>query len=149
MLILEDLKYTEEHMWARNDGKKKITIGITDYAQKKLGDVVYIELPEEGEDLIKDEPFGSIESSESVSDLHAPLSGEVIEINEERIDSPEIVNDDPYEEGWLIRIKVPSLKEYNELMSADEYREYVQQEELEELEELEEEELEEEELEAD
>jgi len=148
MLILEDLKYTEEHIWARHDGGKKITIGITDYAQKKFGDVVYIELPEEGEAVISDDPFGSIESSESVSDLYAPLSGEVIEINEERIDSPEIVNDDPYEEGWLIRIKVPSLKEYNELMSADEYREYVQQEEMEEEEE-EEEELEEEEAEAD
>lgn len=146
MLILEDLKYTEEHMWARHEGNKKITIGITDYAQQKFGNVVYIELPEEGEELIKDEPFGSIEYSESVSDLYAPLSGEVIEINGERIDSPEIVNDDPYEEGWLIRIKVPSLKEYNELMSADEYREYVQQEELEEEEDAE---LEEEEEEAD
>ncbi len=143
MLILEDLKYTEENMWARHDGGKKITIGITDYAQSKLGDIVYIEFPEEGEQIIKDEPFGSVECSESVSDLYAPLSGEVIEINEEAIDAPELVNEDPYEDGWLIRVKVTSLKEYNELISADEYKEYVEQEELEEEVEAEEEEEEE------
>lgn len=130
MLVSEDLKYNEEHMWVRHDGNKKISIGITDYAQNKLGNIVYIEFPEEGEEVVKDEPFGSIESSESVSDLYAPLSGKVIEVNEELIDSPEIINEDPYEDGWLIRIKLPSLKEYKELMTADEYREYVQQQEL-------------------
>ncbi len=144
MLILEDLKYTEEHMWVRHDGNKKMTIGITDYAQKKLGDIDYIEFPEEGEEIVKDEPFGSLQSLESVSDLYAPVSGKILAINEEIIDSPETVNEDPYEDGWLVRVKVTSLKEYNELMTPDEYKDFVQEEELAEQEEEEEEDLEEE-----
>lgn len=146
MLILEDLKYTEEHMWARREGSKKvITVGLTEHGMKGFGNIIYIELPEEGEQVIKDEPFGSIESSESVTDMYAPVSGKVVQVNEELMDSPEIAREDPYEDGWLVRIVVPSLKEYNELMTPDEYKEYIREKELEEGEEEDDEEEEEEE----
>ena len=122
----EDLRYTKEHEWARIDVKKKIvTIGVTDYAQEKLGDVVYVELPEEGDQVQAEEPFGSVESVKAVSDLFAPLSGTVIEVNDALVDSPEAVNEDPYGEAWMIRVQLSDATEIEELMDVEEYKKFV------------------------
>ena len=130
MEVPEDLRYTQEHEWARLDSKGKvITIGITDFAQNKLGDIVYVELPEEGDEIQKSEPFGSIESVKAVSDLFAPISGTVVEINDTLLDSPEVVNDDPYNEAWMIKVKVDNSNELEDLLTAEEYKELISSEE--------------------
>ncbi len=123
----EDLKYTKEHEWVRIQGNVA-TVGITDYAQDQLGEVVFVELPDEGEEVTKDETFGVVESVKSVNDIFAPLTGKVIELNDPVVDSPEIVNEDPYGEGWLIKIELEDTAELKELMSAKEYLAYVQEE---------------------
>jgi glycine cleavage system H protein len=119
------------------------TIGITEYAQEELGDIVYVELPEVGEKVVKDDPFGAVESVKAVSDVYAPVSGTVLEINDILPDSPETINDDPYGDGWMIRVELADKDDLNDLMDADEYAEYVQQQK--ETEEEEEEEPDEEE----
>jgi glycine cleavage system H protein len=124
MNLPEDLRYTKEHEWCRVKGKVA-TIGITDHAQEQLGDVVYIELPKEGEEVKKDEAFGVIESVKAVSDLFSPVDGKVIEVNDPLLDGPGIVNDDPYEEGWMIRVQMTDPSDVEELMTAEEYAEYV------------------------
>ncbi|KAB2841746.1 glycine cleavage system protein GcvH, partial [bacterium] len=101
----EDLKYTTEHEWVRIEGDVA-TVGITDYAQEQLGDIVFVELPEEEETIDKGDTFGVVESTKSVSDLYVPLTGAVVETNDPLLDSPEIINEDPYGEGWMIRIKL-------------------------------------------
>lgn len=124
----EDLKYTEEHEWVLvEDGVA--TVGITDFAQDSLGDVVFVELPEIGVILESGKPFGVVESVKAVSDVYAPVSGEVIEINEELQDTPELVNTSPYEDGWMVKIKLNDGADVDELMSADEYQEFVAEEE--------------------
>jgi len=108
--VPEELYYTKDWMWAKiEDGK--VRVGITDYAQKQLNEVVFVELPNVGDEVTKDEPFGTVESVKSVSDLTAPVSGTVAEVNEKVADSPETLNDDPYEEGWLIVISPSNLEE--------------------------------------
>jgi glycine cleavage system H protein len=127
--LLEDLKYSKEHIWVRFDERNLVTIGITDYAQKEWGEIVHIELPEIDEEIIKDEPFGSIESTnELVTELYAPLSGSVCEVNEQLINMPELMNEDPYEDGWIIKLETSSLSEAEDLLSPEEYEEYVQEE---------------------
>nr|HID58875.1 glycine cleavage system protein GcvH [Desulfobacterales bacterium] len=126
MFILDELKYTEEHIWVRPDGEDMVTIGLTDYAQSELSEILYIELPNEGDDIIANEPFGSVESTKSeVVDLYAPLSGKVIDANVEVINDPTLVNNAPYTEGWLIRVKVYEKNELDSLLSADDYEEYL------------------------
>jgi len=126
MEIPEDLRYTKEHEWARFEkAKKVVTIGITDYAQDKLGDVVYVELPEEGDELSRSEPFGSIESVKAVSDLFAPITGTVVEVNDVLLDSPEVVNDDAYNEAWMIKVKIDDPAEIEDLLTAQEYKEFL------------------------
>lgn len=120
----EDLKYHEGHCWLRQDGEEWV-IGVTDFAQEQLGDLVFIELPEVGATLEADEPYGSIESPKAVEDLIAPVSGEVTRRNDEVVDNPEIVNDDPYGEGWLIAVKLDESADLSELMSRDEYLDMV------------------------
>lgn len=120
----EDLKYHEGHCWLRQDGEEWV-IGVTDFAQEQLGDLVFIELPEVGTSIEADEPFGSIESPKAVEDLIAPVSGEVTRRNDDVVDNPELVNDDPYGEGWLIAIKLDDSADLSELMSRDEYLEMV------------------------
>jgi len=122
-----DLYYTREHTWARIEGDTAV-IGITDYAQSELGDIVFIDLPQEGDETTQGEPFGSIESVKAVSDLHAPLSGEIIKVNEALEDAPEIINEDPYGEGWIIEIKLADTNEIKNLLDADKYQELVDQE---------------------
>jgi glycine cleavage system H protein len=127
LVILEELRYSKDHAWARLDEDNRITIGISDYAQEELGDISGITLPEEGDEVIKDESFGSIESQDELTDLFSPLSGEIIEINQELLDSPEIINEDPYQDGWILRIDVSSTTDYYELLTAEEYDEYLKE----------------------
>jgi glycine cleavage system H protein len=127
LVILEELRYSKDHVWARLDDDNRITIGISDYAQGDLGDISGITLPEEGDEVVKDEPFGSLESQDAGIDLFSPLSGEIVEINHELPDSPEIINEDPYQDGWIIRIDVTSTTEYYELLTAEEYEEYLKE----------------------
>lgn len=123
----DDLKYTKEHEWIRVDGSTVI-IGVTDYAQEQLGDIVYVELPGEGEALEKDEPFGVIESVKAVSDVYAPLSGDVLEINDPLADNPETVNEDCYGEGWLVKVKLANPKDLEDLMDHTEYQAFIKEE---------------------
>jgi glycine cleavage system H protein len=120
MNVPEKLKYTKDHEWCKVEGDI-VTIGITDFAQSELGDIVFVEVETEGETLDKEEVFGSIEAVKTVSDLFMPVSGEVIEFNEELEANPEIVNSDPYGEGWMIKIKVADVSEIEDLMDAEAY----------------------------
>lgn len=121
-----DLKYTSEHEWVKLDGDIA-TVGITDYAQDQLGDIVFVELPDEGETLEKGDTFGVVESTKSVSDLYVPLSGTVIESNDPLLDSPEILNEDPYGEGWMIKIKINNKSEVSELLDAKNYQKQIEE----------------------
>jgi len=125
MEIPEDLQYTEEHEWVLVEDDIAI-IGVTDYAQSELGDVVYVELPQIGDLVQQMEPFGTIEAVKTVADLFAPVSGEVIEVNTLLEESPHLVNEDPYGEGWLIKVKMSDPSELDNLLSAQEYSNLVQ-----------------------
>jgi len=120
-----DCKYSKEHEWVRLEGGLA-TVGLTDYAQDQLGDIVYVELPPLGEILTQFEPFGVVESVKAASDLYAPLSGEVLEVNEELSDHPEFVNEAPYGKGWMIKIKPSDTSELDNLLTAEEYEEYLE-----------------------
>ncbi len=123
----EDLRYTREHEWVRvEDGVG--TVGITDYAQDQLGDIVYVKLPPVGTVVRQMEPFGEIESVKAVSDLFSPVSGEVVEVNAELEERPELVNLDPYGQGWMLRVRLADPSELERLMTAAEYDAYVAQE---------------------
>jgi glycine cleavage system H protein len=124
MNIPAELKYTKDHEWTKSDGDT-VTVGITDYAQGELGDVVYVELPEVGDTVEKETSFGTIEAVKAVADLFSPLSGEVVEINEKLEDDPEIVNKDPYGDGWMVKIKVSDAAELDELMDAQAYEKHI------------------------
>ncbi len=123
----KDLKYTKEHEWLKVEGNIA-TVGITDYAQDSLGDVVYVELPQEGGAVTKNEPFGVVESVKAVSDLYSPVSGSVSEVNDAIIDSPEAINEDPYGDAWMIKVEIANPGELDDLMTADEYQKYVEEE---------------------
>lgn len=119
-----ELKYTKDHEWISVDGDIA-TIGITDFAQSELGDIVFVEIETEGEELDKEEVFGSVEAVKTVSDLFMPISGEVLEINPKIEESPEVVNSDPYGEGWMIKVKISDASELEDLLSVDAYKEEV------------------------
>ncbi len=121
MNIPSNLKYTKDHEWIRVEGAFAF-IGVTDFAQGELGDIVYLEIETVGETLAKEEVFGTIEAVKTVSDLFMPVSGEILEMNEALSDAAELVNTDPYEKGWLIRIKMSDATELDELLSADQYK---------------------------
>ena len=121
----EDRKYQESHEYATTDDET-VTIGITDFAQDELGDVVFVELPEVGDDISQGEEFGVVESIKAVSDLYAPISGTVTEVNEELFDRPELVNEDPYGEGWMLKVDRADDADFDALLSADEYREQTE-----------------------
>ena len=126
----EDLRYAASHEWVRVDGETG-TIGISDHAQKELGEIVYLELPEVGHVYNADEEFGTVESVKAVSELFTPVSGEVVEINKAAVAEPGIVNDDPYGDGWLIKVKLSTDEEVEKLMTAEKYAEYLKEEEKE------------------
>jgi glycine cleavage system H protein len=121
------LKYSKEHEWVATE-ESVATIGITDHAQEQLGEIVYIELPSVGEKVSKDDPFGVVESVKAVSDIYAPVSGTVVEVNEDLPESPEVVNEDPYGDGWLIKVKVSDPDDFDDLMDNDEYADLVARE---------------------
>ena len=124
MSVPQELQYTKSHEWVRAEDDV-VTVGITDHAQEELGDVVFVELPEEGDSLSAGDTFGTIESVKAVSDLYAPMGGEVVEVNGALNDSPEQVNEDPYGEGWIVRIRA---SEEADLLSAEEYEKVVEEE---------------------
>ena len=123
MNIPANLKYTKDHEWISIDGDTA-TVGITDFAQGELGDIVYVEIEKIGENFLKEEVFGTVEAVKTVSDLFMPLSGEIIDINEILNERPELVNDDPYGQGWMIKIKLNS-SETTELLNSEEYKKLI------------------------
>lgn len=125
--VPEDLHYSKDHEWVRVEGEEAI-IGVTDYAQDSLGDVVYVELPKVGDEFAANESFGSVESVKAVSEVFTPVSGEVVQINESLADEPEKVNSDPYGAGWMIRVKMSSAGEVDSLLSAAEYEDFTKAE---------------------
>jgi len=124
-LILDELRYSEEHLWVRHEGDHTVTLGMTDFGQSQLGDLCYVALPNEGDEIAYCEPFGSVECANLVADLYAPLCGRVLEINREVIHNPTMVNASPYRKGWMIRAKLFTPEELDGLMSADDYEEYI------------------------
>ena len=124
MNIPKELKYTEEHEWIRIDGNTA-TIGITDFAQGELGDIVYIDIDSIGNDLDSNEIFGTVEAVKTVSDLFMPIKGKVLEINSDIESTPEIVNEDPYGKGWIIKIEIPEDQDISNLLSDEEYRNMI------------------------
>jgi glycine cleavage system H protein len=124
----DDLRYTREHEWARVKGDRTV-VGITDFAQDQLGDIVYVELPDVGDPVKKGESFGVVESTKAVSELFSPLNGKVVEVNDPLRDAPETINEDPYEEGWMIVVEPSDPKELGELMDAKTYRAFVEEQE--------------------
>ena len=123
----EELRYSKEHEWVLIEGRIAI-VGITDYAQKELGDIVYVELPEIGEKMVKDDPFAAVESVKAVSDVYAPVSGAVVEVNDALPETPETINEDPYGDGWMIKVEISDMDDLKDLMTAEEYAEYVDKE---------------------
>lgn len=120
-----NLKYTQDHEWIAVEGNHG-KIGITDHAQEELGDIVYVELPEIGDKIVKGEPFGSVESVKAASDLMAPVSGTVVQVNESLDDSPELVNESPYDDGWMIVVEVEDEGELDDLLTPAEYKSLVE-----------------------
>ena len=123
-MLPNDLKYTKEHEWVKAEGEN-IFIGITDYAQSELGDIVFVELPDIGDSFDKDEAMGTIEAVKTVADIFCPIGGEVIEVNQEIENSPELVNTSPYNDGWLIKLKMADSASLDALLSSDEYKEII------------------------
>jgi len=122
----KELRYSEEHEWVKVEGEK-VRVGITDFAQSELGDIVFVELPEVGDEITANEPFGSVESVKTVSELYAPVSGKVVEINEDLNDSPEFVNESPYEKAWMIVLELSDSSEVDKLMTAEQYEEMTKE----------------------
>jgi glycine cleavage system H protein len=124
MNVPDNLRYTADHEWVREEGNRW-RVGITDYAQDALGDVVFVQLPEPGTELQAGVSFSEVESTKSVSDIYAPVSGTVIEVNEDLPESPGVVNEDPYGDGWLIKVRVSDPTDFDDLMESEEYEEIV------------------------
>lgn len=124
MTVPSELKYSKEHEWVKVDGDI-VTIGITDFAQSELGDIVFVELLEEGDELTSGDSFGSVESVKTVSELYAPLSGKVVEVNEELEDSPEFVNESSYDKAWMVKVELSDKAQLDELLDADAYSEMI------------------------
>ncbi|MCK1976300.1 glycine cleavage system protein GcvH [Jeotgalicoccus huakuii] len=125
MSLPQDLKYSEDHEWVKVEGNT-VTIGITDFAQSELGDIVFVELPEEGDDVSTGESFGSVESVKTVSELIAPVSGSIVAINEELEDSPELVNENPYEGAWMLKVELSDESELDNLLDAAGYQAVIE-----------------------
>ena len=124
MKVPENLKYTKDHEWVRVEGEEAF-VGVTDFAQGELGDIVFVEVETEGEELEKEEVFGTIEAVKTVSDMFMPVGGEVLEFNEKLEDAPDLINSDPYGDGWIIKIKLADTSELDELLTAEAYQELI------------------------
>ncbi len=125
MSVPKDYRYSESHEWVKVEEENIVTAGITDYAQEKLGDIVSVELPRIGDEVEKGEPIGMIDSQKASTEVFAPVSGVIVEINDLLNDDPAVANSDPYEEGWLVRIEVEDMEQIDELLSADDYEELI------------------------
>lgn len=125
MSLPQDLKYSEDHEWIKVEGNT-VTIGITDFAQSELGDIVFVELPEEGDDISTGDSFGSVESVKTVSELYAPVSGSIVAVNEELEDSPELVNESPYEGAWMLKVELSDESELDNLLDAAGYQSVIE-----------------------
>lgn len=121
----DDLKYTKDHEWIRIENENQGTIGITDFAQKELGDIVYVEINTEGEEVNQGSVFGTVEAVKTVSDLFMPISGKILEFNEELEDEPELVNNEPYEGGWMIKIEITDQSQIESLLSVEDYKKLI------------------------
>ena len=124
MNVPKNLKYTKDHEWVRLEGES-VVVGITDFAQKELGDIVYVDVDTEGDNIEKEEVFGSVEAVKTVSDLMMPVSGEIVALNEVLEDEPELVNSDPYGDGWMIKVLISDFTELDSLLTADQYKELI------------------------
>ncbi len=127
-----EIFFSREHLWIKIDDEIHATLGVTDFLQDKMGEIYSLRLPEEGEELIKEESFWVLEAKNGRRELTAPISGEVVEVNYEALEVPEIINDDPWSEGWLIKVEMPAGQEVDDLLTEEEYEEYLSEEELEE-----------------
>ena len=126
MMVPKYLRYTKQHEWARLDEDEGVVlVGITDYAQEEIGDITYVELPEEEDQVEKGKPFAEIEHHKGVEDIYSPVTGKIIEVNEILGDSPEVINEDPFDEGWLVKIEADDVSELEELMDAEDYEIYL------------------------
>ncbi len=124
-----EMRFSRDHVWVRMDDDTQATIGLTDFLQEKMGEIYSLRLPEEGEEFVKDEPFSMVEAKNGRRELKAPISGEVIEVNYEAAEVPEIINEDPLAEGWLVRVEMASGQEFDELFTEDEYEDHLSEEE--------------------
>ncbi|MGL6259970.1 glycine cleavage system protein GcvH [Vibrio sp. WXL103] len=122
------LKFADSHEWVRDNGDGTVTIGISDHAQQMLGDVVFVDLPEVEDEISAGDTFSLVESVKAASDIYAPISGEIVEINEDLEDSPELVNEEPYEGGWIVRVKMSDAEELGDLKDAEEYHNSIEEE---------------------
>lgn len=125
MSVLKNMKYTKDHEWIRVEGEE-VYIGITEFAQGELGDIVFVEVETEGETLDREEAFGTIEAVKTVSDLFMPVSGEILEFNTDLEDTPELINTDPFDKGWIIKVKMSDTSELDDLLSADDYKALIE-----------------------
>ncbi|QOX78612.1 glycine cleavage system protein GcvH [Trichlorobacter lovleyi] len=121
----EELKYSKEHVWLRIEGNRAV-VGITDFAQEELGTIAAVELPDEGDQVEQEDSMGSVEARKTVAELYAPVTGTVLAVNEEAVDTPALLNDDPYDGGWLLELELEDRDELKTLMSADDYADYVE-----------------------
>ncbi|MDP3183053.1 MAG: glycine cleavage system protein GcvH [Desulfobaccales bacterium] len=128
MRTIGEIRFSRDHVWVRMDDDIRATIGLTDYLQEKLGEIYALKLPEEGEELIKEEAFSVVEAKNGRRELIAPISGEVIDINYEAVEVPEIINEDPLSEGWLLKVEMTSGPEFDDLFTEDEYTEHLSEE---------------------
>lgn len=126
MKVLDDLRYTESHEWVKVDGNIAF-IGISDFAQHELGDIVHVELPEVNEKVIAGEPLGNLEAVKTVEDIISPITGKVIETNVDLFDAPELINSSPYDDAWLVKVEFSNIEEIEKLMTAEEYRKHINQ----------------------
>jgi glycine cleavage system H protein len=126
-VIPEDLKYTNEHEWVARTGEDTVRVGITDYAQQQLGDIVFVQLPPVGESTAQGDALGEVESTKNVSDIYAPVTGEVIAANAELDERPELINSDPYGKGWMVELRLENPADLDDLLDADDYRELLEQ----------------------
>jgi len=123
----EDTFFTQEHEWITLDSDSIATVGITDFAQESLGDITYVQLPKEGEEIKKDDPFGVVESVKAVSDLYSPVTGRVVEVNQPLLNAPELINEDPMADGWMIKVEVKGELDMEGLMTKAEYKAYIEE----------------------
>ncbi len=128
-ISIGEIRFSRDHIWVRMDDDTRATLGLTDFLQEKLGEIYSLPLPEEGEEINKDEPFSTLEAKNGQRELIAPISGEILDLNYETIEVPEIVNEDPLSEGWLLKVEMSAIEEFDDLLTEEEYKDFLAEEE--------------------